>query len=537
MEATSEAKLLEAVRAGNVQHVQELIKSHPDAVKAADPHGWTALMVAVEGRNEAMVKLLLAAGADPHGVTESDRMNVLHVLAEQDHRNPAWQDKKGGKEGEDVSVAYSPIFEVLVKAGADPNATNAMGEGVLHLLCLRGHTEAVRWLLSRKLVSDINATNAHGDTALHYASRKGHSQIVDLLLAHGASPAHQSEFGTPPQVAGEFQQKDVASLLSGLARDQDAVGIWSLPPEVLVHLLSYLGTAEDLCAVSMACRAFAVVGRDESLWRPLGHPSWEQHHARTEEGWKGAYMTWLRAAAKRYRNKNASRFVHAPVAHQGQPAPTYSCIVKILLAGDHGVGKSSLLLRYADNTFSDQHISTIGVDFKIHMCDVSGELIKAQIWDTAGPERFRTITASYYRGANAIAIPYDITDRGSFEGVFRWWEEKQKYAHENAAVMLVGCKRDLADQRVVTEEEGRLRAAELGVLFAECSAKTGEGVQNAFDLLVEHVAGGWRTVGGMETPAYVPAEATFALYCGPAGADAGASPLQKAKKEAKCCLQ
>lgn len=332
-------------------------------------------------------------------------------------------------------------------------------QGVLHLLCLRGHTEAVRWLLSRKLFSDINATNAHGDTALHYASRKGHRQIVDLLLAHGASPAHQSEFGTPPQVAGEFQQKDVASLLSGLARDQDAVGIWSLPPEVLVHLLSYLGTAEDLCAVSMACRAFAVVGRDESLWRPLGHPSWEQHHARTEEGWKGAYMTWLRAAAKRYRNKNASRFVHAPVAQEGQPAPTYSCIVKILLAGDHGVGKSSLLLRYADNTFSDQHISTIGVDFKIHMCDVSGELIKAQIWDTAGPERFRTITASYYRGANAIAIPYDITDRGSFEGVFRWWEEKQKYAHENAAVMLVGCKRDLADQRVVTEEEGRYDSA------------------------------------------------------------------------------
>ncbi len=110
---------------------------------------------------------------------------------------------------------------------------------MLHLLCLRGHTEAVRWLLSRKLVTDINATNAHGDTALHYgththtpfsppppgmsprksapfavwtltrmemarcdgvASRKGHGQIVDLLLAHGASPAHQGEFGTPPQV-------------------------------------------------------------------------------------------------------------------------------------------------------------------------------------------------------------------------------------------------------------------------------------------------------------------------------------------------
>ena len=80
----------------------------------------------------------------------------------------------------------------------------------------------------------------------------------------------------------------------------------------------------------------------------------------------------------------------------------------------------------------------------------------------------------------------------------------------------------------------------MGALFAECSAKTGEGVSNAFDRLVEHVAGGWRTVAGMGTPAYVPAEATFALYCGP-GADADVTPLQKAKKEvkkeAKCCLQ
>ncbi len=86
----------------------------------------------------------------------------------------------------------------------------------------------------------------------------------------------------------------------------------------------------------------------------------------------------------------------------------------------------------------------------------------------------------------------------------------------------------------------RRKAEELGLLFCECSAKTGEGVANAFDGLVEHVAGGWRNVAGMGTPAYVPAEATFALYCGPA-AGVGATPLQKAKegvkKEAKCCLQ
>merc|ERR1719498_1876386 len=92
-------------------------------------------------------------------------------------------------------------------------------------------------------------------------------------------------------------------------------------------------------------------------------------------------------------------------------------LLKILLIGNSGVGKSCLLMRYVENNFTTNFFNTIGVDFKMKTININDQEVKLQIWDTAGQERFRTITCNYYRGAHGVVIVYDITDRDSFESV------------------------------------------------------------------------------------------------------------------------
>merc|ERR1712063_143092 len=120
---------------------------------------------------------------------------------------------------------------------------------------------------------------------------------------------------------------------------------------------------------------------------------------------------------------------------------------KLLIVGDSGVGKSCLLLRFSDDIFTENFISSIGVDYKVNSVDINGTEIKLQMWDTAGQERFRTITSSYYRGAQGIMIVYDITDRDSFDNIKNWMVEIDKYAQENVIKVLVGNKSDLDDKR------------------------------------------------------------------------------------------
>jgi Ras-related protein Rab-1A len=164
----------------------------------------------------------------------------------------------------------------------------------------------------------------------------------------------------------------------------------------------------------------------------------------------------------------------------------YDFLFKILLIGDSGVGKSCLLLRFTDDSYTDSYISTIGVDFKIRTHEIDGKKVKLQIWDTAGQERFRTITTSYYRGAHGIIVVYDITDRDSFDNIKEWLKEIEKYAHENVNILLVGNKVDKEIKRQVTIEEASELAAEYKLKYIETSAKTNINVEKAFlDLSAE----------------------------------------------------
>ncbi|KOM32537.1 hypothetical protein LR48_Vigan01g209300 [Vigna angularis] len=160
--------------------------------------------------------------------------------------------------------------------------------------------------------------------------------------------------------------------------------------------------------------------------------------------------------------------------------PEYDYLFKLLLIGDSGVGKSCLLLRFADDSYLDSYISTIGVDFKIRTVEQDGKTIKLQIWDTAGQERFRTITSSYYRGAHGIIVVYDVTDQDSFNNVKQWLNEIDRYASENVNKLLVGNKCDLTANKVVSYETAKAFADEIGIPFMETSAKNATNVEQVF---------------------------------------------------------
>ncbi|KAF5291775.1 hypothetical protein FQA39_LY14263 [Lamprigera yunnana] len=160
-------------------------------------------------------------------------------------------------------------------------------------------------------------------------------------------------------------------------------------------------------------------------------------------------------------------------------ARDYDHLFKLLIIGDSGVGKSSLLLRFADNTFSGSYITTIGVDFKIRTVTIDGQRIKLQIWDTAGQERFRTITSTYYRGTHGVIVVYDVTNGDSFANVKRWLHEIE---HNCDVVnrILVGNKNDCPDRKVVLTEDAKRFADTMGIQLFETSAKDNINVEEMF---------------------------------------------------------
>jgi len=165
----------------------------------------------------------------------------------------------------------------------------------------------------------------------------------------------------------------------------------------------------------------------------------------------------------------------------------YDYLIKLLLIGDSGVGKSCLLLRFCDDSFTPSFIATIGIDFKIRTIDLDGKKIKLQIWDTAGQERFRTITTAYYRGAMGILLVYDVTDLKSFDAIRLWIRNIEQHASEGVNKILVGNKCDMNDKRVVSVEKGQELANEFGIPCIETSAKNNINVEAAFIKLATEI--------------------------------------------------
>ena len=169
----------------------------------------------------------------------------------------------------------------------------------------------------------------------------------------------------------------------------------------------------------------------------------------------------------------------------------YDLLVKLLLIGDSGVGKSAILTRFADDSFTQSFITTIGIDFKIRTIIIDGKRIKLQIWDTAGQERFKTITTAYYRGAMGILLVYDVTNEQSFASVDNWMAAIQQHASDSVNKVLLGNKADtsgpLVSKRVVDTSRGQALAAQHAIRFFETSAKNGINVEESFSTIARDI--------------------------------------------------
>ena len=159
--------------------------------------------------------------------------------------------------------------------------------------------------------------------------------------------------------------------------------------------------------------------------------------------------------------------------------------LKILVIGDSSVGKTSLLLKYIDDYFSETQISTIGVEYKEKVITLNNRKIGLQIWDTSGQERFRSITQNFYRGADGILFVFDVTNKESFDNIKMWLNEPQ-VVELNSQKILVGNKIDLEEQRVISKEKMEdLGAKNNNLVSFETSAKTGENVEKVFTKIAE----------------------------------------------------
>jgi Ras-related protein Rab-1A len=170
----------------------------------------------------------------------------------------------------------------------------------------------------------------------------------------------------------------------------------------------------------------------------------------------------------------------------------YDYIYKIILIGDSSVGKTSVLLRFADNTYMENYKSTIGVDFKTRNIIIPNEKdkekienIKLQIWDTGGQERFRTIATAYYRRTNAVILMFDLTDPESLVNIEKWFTEISKFATSDPVIFLVGNKTDL--KRKISKEQAQKFADDNHVIYTETSAKNDDGVGELFQLITKTI--------------------------------------------------
>ena len=165
----------------------------------------------------------------------------------------------------------------------------------------------------------------------------------------------------------------------------------------------------------------------------------------------------------------------------GTNSSNYEYLFKIILIGNSGVGKSSILQQYMNHVFDSNYKITIGVDFLMKSLVINNQIVKLQVWDTAGQERYKSMVASYYRGAHVALIVFDLTSHRSFEALPSWIEAFYKSGPEQKNTILIGNKKDLINERQVTKEEVELFSQTNNMMYFETSAREGDNIDYVFN--------------------------------------------------------
>ena len=190
-------------------------------------------------------------------------------------------------------------------------------------------------------------------------------------------------------------------------------------------------------------------------------------------------------------------------------------VFKILLLGDSEVGKSCFLMRYSENVFIENYITTIGLDYKLKTVKLdTGKTIKVQLWDTAGQDKYRTIAKNYYKGSHGILLLYDITKQSSFDNIREWVRDIKEEVSEKAIIFLIGNKIDIEEERKISKEKGEELAEEFKIPFFEASAKSGKNVDEVFKALYNKIC---EIYGDLER-------------------ERGSKLIKKPKMKKKCCF-
>lgn len=153
---------------------------------------------------------------------------------------------------------------------------------------------------------------------------------------------------------------------------------------------------------------------------------------------------------------------------------------KFLLVGNTCTGKTAICRRICHNDFVEHVLPTVGVEFQAHSLEIDGKVVKLQIWDTAGQEKYHSIGKAYYRNAVGVLLVFALNDHESFEALEKWYDQICKFCHPKAQVIVVGNKTDLVSEKAVTDEEIHTFCRQRGLEYIESSAKLNKGVSDAF---------------------------------------------------------